>query len=120
MILMVIITEGMDGSADGGVNDDLEEGEGGADGVGVEGEGGGGSEEAVHDVVGVWGEANEKEQFRALFDGADDTLDVWVVIEPQDDGIAKKHARKNEDQKGAGQGSEIGDEGANPGPVGVA
>lgn len=85
-MILVIVTEGVDGSADGGVNDDLEERESSADGIGVEGERRRSSEEAVHDIVRVWGKADEKEKFWAAFDSTDDTLDRGVGIEPRSDG----------------------------------
>lgn len=119
-MILVVVTEGVDGSADGGVNDDLEEREGSADGVGVEGERGCSSEETVHDIVRVWGEADEKEEFWAAFDSTDDTFDGWIDIKPGRDGGVQERAREGEDEDGAGQGSEIGNEGAEPGPVGVA
>lgn len=85
-MILVIVTEGVNGGADGGVNDDLEEREGSADGIGVEGERGRSSEEAVHDIVRVWGKADEKEKFWATFDSTDDTLDRRVGIKPRSDG----------------------------------
>ena len=83
-MILVIVTEGVNGGADGGVNDDLEEREGSADGIGVERERGRSSEEAVHDIVR--GKADEKEKFWAAFDSTDDTLDRRVGIKPRSDG----------------------------------
>jgi len=119
-VILVIVTEGADGSADGGVNDDLEEGEGSADSVGVEGKRGRSGEETVHDIVRVRSEADEKEKFWAALNSTDDTLDRRVGIEPRRDGGTEERAREGEDEDGAREGGEVGDEGADPGAVGVA
>ena len=63
----------MNGSTNIGMDDHFEKGKGGTDGVRLQCQGGRGSEEAVHDIVGIRSKTDEKQKFRAFFDGADDT-----------------------------------------------
>lgn len=60
------------------MNDDLEQRECGADGVGMEGKGRGSGEEAIHDIIGVRGETDEEKKLWALFNCAYDTLDCCI------------------------------------------
>lgn len=60
------------------MDDDLEEGEGGADSVSMKSERGRGCQKAVHNVVRVWRESNKEEQLWALLDGADNSLDRGI------------------------------------------
>ncbi len=52
------------------MNDDLEQGECGADSISMEGEGRGSGEETVHKVIRIRGETDEEQELWALFDGA--------------------------------------------------
>jgi len=102
------------------VYDHLEEGERGAQGVGLECEAFGCSEEAVHDVVWVRCEADEEEELGALLDGADDALEGGAGVEPVGDGTAKEgSAGGEEDEEGACEGCDVGNDGACPGTKGV-
>ena len=65
----------MDGRANIRVDDDLEKGKGSTDGVCLQCQGGGCSEETVHNIIGIGGQTDEEEKFGALFDGANDTSD---------------------------------------------
>lgn len=59
------------------------------------------SEEAIHNVVGIRGKADEEEKLWALFDGAYDASDRWIRIEPSGNGVAKERAGKYEYKEGA-------------------
>jgi len=63
----------MNGGANIRMDDDLEKGKGGTDGVCLQRQSGGCSEEAVHHIVGVRSKTDEEEKFWALFDGANDS-----------------------------------------------
>lgn len=116
----MIFPEGMDGGTKTSMNDDLEEGESGADGICMKGKGRGSSEEAVHDIVGVRGKTDEEEELWALFDSAHDTFDGWVGIEPPGDGVAKERAGNYEYKEGASQGGKIRDDSASPRTKGIS
>lgn len=88
----LVVLERVDGRADAGVDDDLEERRGGADSVRPESERGGRGEEAVHNIVWVRREAHEEEQFRAFLDGADDALDRACGLEPPRNTIAEERS----------------------------
>lgn len=48
------------------------------------------SEEGIHDIIGIRSEADKEEKFGTLFDGAYDTFDGWVIIEPSGNRVAKE------------------------------
>ena len=110
----MVIPEGMYGGTDTSVNDDFEERKGGAYSVCMESEGRGGCEEAVHDIVRVWREANEKEELWALLDGAYDALDGGVGLEPAFDRIAEERARDDKYNERTQKRCKIRDDSARP------
>lgn len=71
----MVFRERMDGASDTRVNDELREGQRGANGISSECEGRRRREEAVHDIVGVGREADEEEELGVVLDGANGALD---------------------------------------------
>lgn len=88
----MIVPKRVYGCANASVDDDLEEREGGTDGVSMESECGGCCQKTVHNIVGVRSETDEKEQLWALFDGADDALDAGARLKPAFDRVAEEGA----------------------------
>lgn len=101
-------------AAHAGVDEDLDEGEGGACRVGGEGEGVGGGEEDVHEVVGVGCDADEEEKLGTLLDSAHDAFQGGRVGEEPRQAVTEIVAREEEDDYCAGQGRSIGYDGAGP------
>ena len=110
----------MDGCADAGVDDNLEEGKGCADGVRVEGECWGGCEETVHDVVRIRGQSDEEEKLGPLLDCADDSTEAARGTEPTLNGLAQKGPREQKDEEGAKKSGKVRDDSAGPGSIGIS
>ena len=71
----MILRKRPNGTADGGVDDELEQGERRADRIRPKSEGWGGRKETVHDIVRIRGKAYEEEQLGTLLNRPHDTLD---------------------------------------------
>ncbi len=97
----VVGGEGVDRAPDAGVDDQLREGERGAEGVRPESQARGRGEEAVHDIVGVWRETDEEKQLRVVLDGAHYAFDRDSAREPARDGCTEERSREREDDKRA-------------------
>ena len=73
--MKVIASKGVNRCADRRMDDDLEQGESGAEGVCLEGQGWRRRKKRIHDVIWVWGEANHKQKFWSLLDRTNNPLD---------------------------------------------
>jgi hypothetical protein len=91
------ILERVDGRPHAGMNDNFEKRQASTCGIGAQSQRGCCCEQAVHNIVWVWSEADEEKQFRALFDGSDDAFYGHGRGKPARDGFTEARTGNDED-----------------------